>query len=69
MRDLLQQGGCRTSKSEFVARRCRWWRVIGRNRAGVFEIGSFLAVSRPGALTRARREKAGLIAGLKLEAH
>lgn len=49
---------------------CRWWRVIGRNRAGgVFELGSFLAASRKAALARAKRERRCLIHGLKLEAH
>jgi hypothetical protein len=54
---------------DLLARRCRWWRVIGRNSAGVFEIGSFLAPSRGAALRRARRERSLLVQGLKLEAH
>jgi hypothetical protein len=47
--------------------RCRWWRVIGRNHSSVFEIGYFLAATARGAITRARREKAALVGGLRLE--
>lgn len=47
----------------------RWWRVIGRNNSARYEIGSFLAVSAAGAIRRARRARAGLLYGLRLEAH
>lgn len=49
-------------------RRCRWWRVIGRNRYTVLEIGCFLAASGYGAIGLARREKFALVGGLRLEA-
>jgi len=49
-------------------RSCRWWLVTGRNRHAFYEIGRFLAVSGTAAIRRARREKAALVGGLRLEA-